>query len=149
MLSDTNGAEAWTLRCADRFGDYGLIGFAYGTPQTGHIRDFFMSCRVQRKRVEAAFFAWLAARYEMAGAPDLTISYQKAARNGPALDLFLGLGFTLDSCDDVQGRLRCILPASLQLCQVGRWRCAADRAVGAVSERRLVDDGVVLNAAES
>ncbi len=129
MLSDTNGAEAWTLRCADRFGDYGLIGFAYGTPQTGHIRDFFMSCRVQRKRVEAAFFAWLAARYETAGAPDLTISYQKAARNGPALDLFLGLGFTLDSRDDVHGQLRCTLPASFEGSDIVRVVHAANEPI--------------------
>lgn len=114
MLSDANGAEAWTLRCADRFGDYGLIGFAYGNPKTGHIHDFFMSCRVQRKRVEAAFFAWLAGRYEAAGAKALTISYQKATRNGPALDMFLGLGFTLDSLDESRGLLRCSLPAGFE-----------------------------------
>ena len=111
MLSDENGGEAWTLRCADRFGDYGLIGFAYGTPKTGHIRDFFMSCRVQRKRVEAAFFAWLAARYHVAGAEALSITYQKAARNGPARDLFLGLGFTFEATDDSRGQLRKSLPA--------------------------------------
>jgi FkbH-like protein len=114
MLSDANGAEAWTLRCADRFGDYGLIGFAYGNPQTGHIHDFFMSCRVQRKRVEAAFFAWLAGRYGAAGAKALTISYQKATRNGPALEMFLGLGFTLDSLNEGRGLLRCSLPAGFE-----------------------------------
>ena len=132
MLSDSNGAEAWTLRCADRFGDYGLIGFAYGTPQTGHIRDFFMSCRVQRKRVEAAFFAWLAARYETEGAPALTISYQKAARNGPALDLFLGLGFTLDSTDDSHGQLRRSLPSGFGGSDIVRVVHAADEPIPAL-----------------
>jgi len=105
MLSDLTGAEAWTLRCADRFGDYGLIGFAYGTPQTGHIRDFFMSCRVQRKRVEAAFFAWLASRSKAAGAQGITMSYQKAARNGPALEMLEGLGFALSMSSDHTGKL--------------------------------------------
>jgi FkbH-like protein len=114
MMSDPSGGEAWTLRCADRFGDYGLIGFAYGNPITGQIRDFFMSCRVQRKRVEAAFFSWLAARYSAAGAEALSISYQKAARNGPALDLFLGLGFTLDAADASHGQLRKDLPADFE-----------------------------------
>lgn len=114
MLSNANGAEAWTLHCCDRFGDYGLIGFAYGNPQTGHIHDFFMSCRVQRKRVEAAFFAWLARRYGAAGAEALTISYQKATRNGPALDMFLRLGFTLDSLVESRGLLRCSLPAGFE-----------------------------------
>ncbi|OYU76920.1 MAG: hypothetical protein CFE32_08115 [Alphaproteobacteria bacterium PA3] len=105
MLSDANGGEAWTLRCADRFGDYGLIGFAYGNPQTGLMQDFFMSCRVQRKRVEAAFFAWLAARYEAAGAKSLTISYKKAARNGPALEMLQGLGFALSMSSEHKGTL--------------------------------------------
>ncbi len=114
MLSDPQGGEAWTLRCADRFGDYGLIGFAFGDPRAGQIQDFFMSCRVQRKRVEAAFFAWLAARYSAAGAQTLSISYQKAARNGPALDLFLGLGFTLEAADDNHGQLRKNLPANFE-----------------------------------
>ena len=112
MLAGGTGSEAWTLRCTDRFGDYGLIGFAYGDPQTGHIQDFFMSCRVQRKRVEAAFFAWLAARCEAAGARELAISYHKAARNGPALELFQYLGFGLTLTDDTQGRLSRPLPAS-------------------------------------
>ena len=105
MLSDSTGAEAWTLRCSDRFGDYGLIGFAYCTPQTGHIRDFFMSCRVQRKRVEAALFAWLASRSKAAGAQGMTMSYQKAARNGPALEMLQGLGFALSMSSDHTGTL--------------------------------------------
>jgi FkbH-like protein len=133
MLSDSTGAEAWTLRCADRFGDYGLIGFVYGTPQTGHIRDFFMSCRVQRKRVEAAFFAWLAAQYETAGAPELTISYQRAARNSPALDLFLGLGFTLDSTDNSHGQLRRTLPAGFEGSDIVRVVHAANEPIPALN----------------
>ena len=133
MLAGSNRAEAWTLRCADRFGDYGLIGFTYGTPQTGHVRDFFMSCRVQRKRVEAAFFAWLAARYEAAGALKLTISYQKAARNGPALDLFLGLGFTLDSTDDSNGQLRRSLPSGFEGSDIVRVVHAADEPIPALN----------------
>lgn len=132
MLASANGAEAWALRCADRFGDYGLIGFAYGTPQTGHIQDFFMSCRVQRKRVEAAFFAWLASRCEAAGAQGLSISYKKAARNSPALDLFLGLGFTLDSTDDSQGLLRLSLPAGFEGSDIVRVQQSTDEPIPAL-----------------
>jgi FkbH-like protein len=132
MLAAPNRAEAWTLRCADRFGDYGLIGFTYGTPQTGHVRDFFMSCRVQRKRVEAAFFAWLASRCEAAGAQGLSISYKKAARNGPALDLFLGLGFTLDSTDDSHGQLRRSLPAGFEGSDIVRVEQSADEPLPAL-----------------
>ena len=91
MIDAADGREAWTLRCADRFGDYGLIGFCAVRPETGEITDFFMSCRVQRKRVEAAFFAWLSARCE---AP-LSVHWKKAARNAPAVEMFEGLGFVL------------------------------------------------------
>lgn len=84
-----------TLRCADRFGDYGLIGFMRARPSEGRIVDFFMSCRVQRKRVEAAFFAWLAGAMAQAGARQMTARYTTAARNAPAVEMFEDLGFTL------------------------------------------------------
>jgi FkbH-like protein len=84
-----------TLRCADRFGDYGLIGFVRARPSEGRIVDFFMSCRVQRKRVEAAFFAWLAGEMIRAGARQITARHTAAARNAPAVEMFEDLGFTL------------------------------------------------------
>lgn len=87
--------RALTLRCADRFGDYGLIGFVRVRPAEGRIVDFFMSCRVQRKRVEAAFFGWLARELARAGARQVTARYKTAARNAPAVEMFEDLGFTL------------------------------------------------------
>jgi FkbH-like protein len=89
------GEWCLTLRCADRFGDYGLIGFVRARPATGEIIDFFMSCRVQRKRVEAAFFAWLAAEMRRSGAMRLTARHVATARNAPAVELFEDLGFAL------------------------------------------------------
>jgi FkbH-like protein len=89
------GERALTLRCADRFGDYGLIGFVRVRPAEGRIVDFFMSCRVQRKRVEAAFFGWLAGELARAGAHWMTARYKTAARNAPAVEMFEDLGFTL------------------------------------------------------
>jgi FkbH-like protein len=105
MAAGAGGLEAWTLRCADRFGDYGLIGFALMEPGQGRIVDFFMSCRVQRKRVEAAFFQWVANRSADIGATMLTVRYRKAARNGPALEMFEGLGFGLERSEEGGGLL--------------------------------------------
>jgi FkbH-like protein len=102
MLAGVPGEEAWTMSCTDRFGAYGLIGFVRVAPAEGRILDFFMSCRVQRKRVEAALFAWLAERMAAVGATGLTAPYRKAARNGPALELFADLGFELALAADGQ-----------------------------------------------
>jgi FkbH-like protein len=95
FIGGTSGAQGWTMRCADRFGDYGLIGFALFDAKEGVLIDFFMSCRVQRKRVEAAFFAWMGAQMAAAGASHMSARWRKAARNGPAVEMFEALGFTL------------------------------------------------------
>jgi FkbH-like protein len=105
MITSKNGLEGWTMRCADRFGDYGLIGFALFDPAHGQLHDFFMSCRVQRKRVEAAFFDWMAERMRDAGAPSIRVRWRKAARNGPAVEMFEALGFTLHKDGDETGHL--------------------------------------------
>jgi FkbH-like protein len=94
-LSASNplGLEAWTLRCQDRFGDYGLIGFVLMQPKSGHVLDFFLSCRIQRKRVEAALFSWLAGRVRTHSISTMTIAYKKTTRNHAVLELLEGLGF--------------------------------------------------------
>ena len=45
----------------DRFGDYGIIGFAAVrmTHEGAILVDFVQSCRVARKKVENAWFHWL------------------------------------------------------------------------------------------
>jgi FkbH-like protein len=106
FITSTNGAQGWTMRCADRFGDYGLIGFALFDAKDGVLIDFFMSCRVQRKRVEAAFFAWMGAQMASAGASHMSARWRKAARNGPAVEMFEALGFTLYKDNEEAGILK-------------------------------------------
>jgi predicted enzyme involved in methoxymalonyl-ACP biosynthesis len=82
-----------TLRCTDRIGDYGLIGFAVLDLATGDIAEFFMSCRVQRKRVERAFFA-LAARWLCkAGYSTIRVRFRRTKRNAEAAEMLSDLGF--------------------------------------------------------
>ena len=94
LMAGEDGRRGYTLRCADRFGDYGLIGFAEVAVGAGLVCEFFMSCRVQRKRVEHAFFAWLGAEMAAAGAPTMRIAYTRTGRNGAAREMLEGLGFT-------------------------------------------------------
>jgi FkbH-like protein len=80
------------LRCADKFGDYGIIGMCVLDPARGRVQSFMMSCRVQRKRVEQAFFTWLTKRI----ASDrvvIEVVYRKTARNGASARMLEELGF--------------------------------------------------------
>jgi FkbH-like protein len=83
----------WTLRCRDRFGDYGLIGFADVDLEAGTLCEFFMSCRVQRKRVEHAFFAYLGEALKARGHAEMAVRFRATARNGASVAMLTELGF--------------------------------------------------------
>jgi FkbH-like protein len=82
-----------TLRCSDRFGDYGLIGFAALDLAAGRLIQFFMSCRVQRKRVEHAAFRYLADRLIERGHHQFAVAFRPTERNGASTALLADLGF--------------------------------------------------------
>ena len=82
-----------TLRCADAWGDYGLIGFADLDLVAGELSSFFMSCRVQRKRVEHAAFAHLAGLLAARGHTQFRVRFRPTERNGASLRLLQELGF--------------------------------------------------------
>ncbi len=82
-----------TLRCADRYGDYGLIGFAELDLEMAELTAFFMSCRVQRKRVEHAVFAHLATQLRAAGCDVFRVRFNATERNGASVRLLEDLGF--------------------------------------------------------
>lgn len=101
LMAGQGGDLALTVRCADSFGDYGLIGFVVFNPADGRVRDLFMSCRVQRKRVENALFAWLAQAALRDGARTLTATWRPLERNGASRDMLTALGF--DAGETVDG----------------------------------------------
>lgn len=80
-----------TLRCSDAWGDYGLIGFADIDLMEGELVQFFMSCRVQRKRVEHAAFAHFA--HLLAGHADFGVRFRATERNGASVRLLEELDF--------------------------------------------------------
>jgi FkbH-like protein len=93
LLQSRDDAVGLCLRCCDRFGDYGLIGFAVVDCANGLVSELFMSCRVQRKRVEHAFFATLGASMAECGASDVRVTYRRTGRNGAAVEMLNELGF--------------------------------------------------------
>ncbi len=82
-----------TLRCSDAWGDYGLIGFAELDLGTGELTAFFMSCRVQRKRVEHSAFAHMAGLLAGAGHAEFAVRFHATERNGASVRLLGELGF--------------------------------------------------------
>jgi FkbH-like protein len=94
MLTPSAGRARLVLRCADRFGDYGMIGLADLDLDAGELTDFFMSCRVQRKRVENAFFAHAASLLGAAGHAEFKVRFRATARNRAAVEMLTELGFS-------------------------------------------------------
>ncbi len=94
MASPDPDRTRLTLRCADAWGDYGLMGFAELDLEAGELTAFFMSCRVQRKRVEHAAFAHLAGLLAAAGHAEFVVRFHATERNGASVRLLEELGFT-------------------------------------------------------
>lgn len=94
--------EHLVLRCADRFGDYGLIGFATIDLARGILDQVFMSCRTQRKRVEHAFFAAVARRLAERDHRIMTVRLRRTGRNEAAFEMLRELGFKASSIEEAE-----------------------------------------------
>jgi FkbH-like protein len=94
-LLDDGNAICICTSCRDRFGEYGLVGFASLRRQSDGLElvDFVMSCRVAQKKVENAWFGWLVREARAAGYGKIRARYVKTARNRVLLDTFLEVGF--------------------------------------------------------
>lgn len=88
-----------TLRCADRFGEYGLIGFGDLDLAAGELAEFFMSCRAQRKHVEHAAFQHMADLLTIAGRDRFTVRFKSTARNAASTVMLSDLGFSQGAAD--------------------------------------------------
>ncbi len=81
--------------CRDRFGEYGTISFATlriveGVPL---LVDYVQSCRVQRKKLEAAWFAWLGDQLLKRGYGELHARFLPTERNHVLLESLHEVGF--------------------------------------------------------
>jgi predicted enzyme involved in methoxymalonyl-ACP biosynthesis len=84
------------MRCRDRYGDYGTVGFLVldvAKPGSPGLRDLVMSCRVVKKKVEHALFEWLRRGLYATGARVLHATYLPTERNGILLDALRDVGF--------------------------------------------------------
>jgi FkbH-like protein len=91
----------YVLSCRDRFGEYGIIGFAIVDVLQGQMMDLMFSCRVQSKRVEHAFIADVMRSYAERGFDRFTIRYRQTEKNLPAARFFWDMGF-VESAKDAE-----------------------------------------------
>ena len=94
------GKEGLVLSCADKFGDYGIIGFAIVDVERFHVENFFMSCRVQHKKVDHAFFAWLIGRATARGQDVVSTVFHFSGRNQSARQVLEEMKFAPIGRDD-------------------------------------------------
>jgi FkbH-like protein len=82
------------ITCRDRFGDYGIVGFAVVDVQQPCVVDLMFSCRVQAKRVEHAVLTFLLQKFA-AGEKDFFAMYRRTERNAAAGKVFEEMGFEI------------------------------------------------------
>jgi FkbH-like protein len=104
LMEPSSADHAYILRCEDRFGDYGVIGMCVVDRRAARIRSFMMSCRVQRKRVEQSFFAWLSRELGAArGNGVIEVNYRRTERNQAVVKMLEQLGFEYRAADEGTG----------------------------------------------
>lgn len=124
--------EKYVLKSSDKYGSYGTVGFGLVRHSQGiiEVREFMLSCRVQGKFIEQAFFNHLLTHHNPEGATVLWVNFRSTERNKPAKQALEFLGF----CDGSVGSDRRLQegmvhssPASL-LCDFITIRCAVSTA---------------------
>ena len=83
--------ETYVLEVEDRFGSYGIVGFCIVDTRIPLMTDLMFSCRVQSKRVEHAFLAYLIQKCIAATGKDFYADYRKTSRNAPSGRVFSDL----------------------------------------------------------
>ena len=109
----TSSLEKWVLECSDKYGSYGVVGFGLVERRGEEVRieDFMLSCRVQARFVEQAFFATVIE--DQLAVNRITVNFTSTGRNTPALQVLLAMGFRESSdetgmiMDLLEHRLTC------------------------------------------
>ncbi len=77
----------------DRFGNYGIVGFAVVDVEASRLLDLMFSCRIQGKRVEHAVLAFLLGRFLSDKRQEFYATYRRTTKNALAGKVFEEMGF--------------------------------------------------------
>lgn len=85
--------HTYVMKCKDRFGEYGIIGFSIVDSSQPCLLDLMFSCRVQSKRVEHAYLSFILKKYLPGSANGFLAHYRKTERNKASGSVFYEIGF--------------------------------------------------------
>jgi FkbH-like protein len=85
--------ETYVINCDDKFGSYGVVGFAIVDNREPRLTDLMFSCRVQSKRVEHACLSYIIRKCTSNARPNFHANYRKTPRNAPSGKVFADIGF--------------------------------------------------------
>jgi FkbH-like protein len=85
--------DTYVIQCEDKFGSYGVVGFAIVDKREPRLTDLMFSCRIQAKRVEHAFLSYVIDKYTSPAQPSFYANYRKTPRNEPSGRVFADMGF--------------------------------------------------------
>jgi FkbH-like protein len=93
--SGADGRQLSVVRCADRFGDSGLVGavLARRAAEVLEIENVWLSCRVLARGIEQAFLAHVLELARGSGCTRVRARHVRTAKNERAADFFPSLGF--------------------------------------------------------
>jgi FkbH-like protein len=103
-LIDAAYFETYVIDCKDRFGNYGIVGFAVVDARVPRLLDLMFSCRVQAKRVEHAVLTFLLKRSVDRGM-DFQADYRRTPKNAASGKVFEEMGFESMAEEDGISRL--------------------------------------------
>jgi FkbH-like protein len=104
-ILSTPHLDTYVLDVEDRFGSYGVVGFCVVDNRVPLMTDLMFSCRVQSKRVEHAFLAYIIRKYIALTGRDFGANYRKTPRNAPSGKVFADLLLHETGIDEGVSRL--------------------------------------------
>jgi len=127
--------ETYVVECRDRFGSYGIIGFAVVDAVAPRLLDLMFSCRIQGKRVEHAVLSFLLKRFAgVTGRPFLA-TYRRTSTNATAGRVFSDIGF--ECIEESEGVATLVFTSDHKIPDDQLIEIAASQAIGsAVCEAR-------------
>jgi len=123
--------DTYVLSVEDRFGSYGVVGFCIVDNRVPLMTDLMFSCRVQSKRVEHAFLAYIIQKYIALTGKDFQANYRKTSRNVPSGRVFADLGLEENGVADGVSRL--VFPARREVPNDGTIEVVAQDVAAAES----------------
>jgi FkbH-like protein len=129
QLIEEPAFDKYVLRCSDRYGAYGTVGFCIVQQEQKELRinDFMLSCRVQGKFIEQALFSHLLEHHNLHGTRAIWVNFRVTDRNTPARQVLESLGFEHCDAEDGTGRGGLMLRQSNRLsCDFITVNCGVD-----------------------